>query len=557
MAAAGSAVGLGNIWRFPYMAGKNGGAAFVLVYLIFVFVLGLPIMLTELVVGRRTQRDAVGAIKTLAPGTTWPVIGGLGVLTGFAILSFYSVIAGWTLSYVFKCVQWGNGNLFPADGLNDVFNACIVNPTETIGFLVVFMLLTMVVVAGGVKNGIERWSKILMPVLLLLLLLMIVRSLTLPGAMAGVSFYLKPDFSKITKDILIQALGQAFFSLSLGMGAMMTYGSYLSRKDNLVTSGVMVCVFDTLIALMAGLAIFPAVFALGQEPAQGPNLIFVVLPAIFAEMPGGFIVGIFFFILLAIAALTSTVSLLEVVTAYFVDERGWKRKRAVFTIGFTSMCCAVLAALSWGASDGLSNLPLLNIGFFDLLDKIFSTYSLAIGAFLLSFFVSWRWGLLNAIREIENGNSHFSKRKLLRIGSITITPAVIWGVLAKVIAPAGILILIIHSFNIGENYAIFLKVVSGILVEGTVFWLLIRYLSPSQALWDRCLLMPLIRMLILTLIAPLLMLIPVVGIPLAVIFAITVNFLLLRSFAGIRRQAFWRIGAIVTLLEIVVWYFFF
>ena len=255
--------------------------------------------------------------------------------------------------------------------------------------------------------------------------------------------------------------------------------------------------------------------------------------------------------------MTSTVSLLEVVTAYFVDERGWKRHRAVFTIGFASMGCAVLAALSWGASDGLSQLPLINVGFFDLLDKIFSTYSLAIGAFLLSLFVGWRWGLPNAIREIENGNSWFSKKRLFQMGRKTITPAVIWSILAKTVVPAGILVLIIHSFNIRENYAIFSKVISGILAEGVVFWLLIRYLTPYQALWDRCLLMPVIRMLILILIAPLFLLIPTVGLPIAIAVAVAVNLLLLRSFAAIHRQALWRVGGVVTILEIAVWHFFF
>ncbi|RMF58891.1 MAG: sodium-dependent transporter, partial [Calditrichaeota bacterium] len=337
-AAAGSAIGLGNIWRFPYITGENGGAAFILIYLLCVVLICLPYMFAELALGRATQKNPVGAIRAITPGSLWVGIGVLGVLTGLFILSFYAVIAGWAFGYIFK-------TLFNE---STPFQQFIATPMLDIGLTALFMLFTIMVVYGGVQGGIERWSKLLMPMLLILLIALIIRSVTLPGAETGIEFLLKPDFSKLTGKSFLAALGQAFFSLSLGMGLMITYGSYLSKKDNMVTSAVWVAIFDTVIALLAGFMIFPALFAFGKQPDAGPTLIFIVLPELFQKMFMGNVIGALFFLLLSIAALTSTISLLEVPVAYVVDEMGWKRKRTVWIAGGAAFLLSVPSALSQG-----------------------------------------------------------------------------------------------------------------------------------------------------------------------------------------------------------------
>jgi NSS family neurotransmitter:Na+ symporter len=298
LAASGSAIGLGNIWRFPYVTGTNGGAAFVVLYLICILLICLPYLFAELVLGRHTNKNPVGAIAALKPHTPWPLVGGLGVVTGVFILSYYAVIAGWAFGYIFKTL------LAPALAHAE-FTA---SPSISIPLFGIFLILTMAVVVGGVEHGIERWAKILMPILLFLMILVIFRGLTLPGAGKGLEFYLKPDFSAVTGKTILAALGQAFFSLSLGMGAMITYGSYLPKSADLQTSGVSVALFDTMIALMAGFMIFPAVFAMGKNPASGPPLLFEVLPDIFKSMPFGTPIAVIFFVLLSIAALSRTSS---------------------------------------------------------------------------------------------------------------------------------------------------------------------------------------------------------------------------------------------------------
>jgi NSS family neurotransmitter:Na+ symporter len=559
MAAAGSAVGLGNIWRFPYMTGMHGGAAFVLVYLGFVFLLGLPIMLNELIIGRRTNRNPVGALNLLSQGTQWKLVGGLGVLTGFGILSFYSVIAGWTLGYIFKSIEWGWGTPIPQDQLAQVFEEFTTSPVHSIGFLLIFMLLTMAVVYGGVKHGIERWSKILMPILFGLLILLIIRAVTLPGAEAGIKFYLQPDFSKINGKILIEALGQAFFSMSLGMGAMITYGSYLSGTDNLVTSGLSVCLFDTLVALLAGMAILPAVFALGQEPAQGPNLIFVVLPAIFMKMPAGAILGPLFFFLLAIAALTSTVSLLEVVTSYFVDEKGWHRHKAVVIIGIVCAGFSVLAALSWGISEGLSKLPIIKMSFFDIMDILFAKYSLTIGALLLAIFSGWNWGIRVAAEEVTAGNSSFSGKILFRVSKTkVVATASIWGFVIRFLAPVFIVILIVDSLNLQENFLLIHGVIDFIFLEGFILWLCAQKFAGVQTTLGKSILLPIARTLMLVILAPVLLLIPVVGWILAILLAIGIYYILLNLILEMPGNKIFIPLSVITIIELGVlgWYYF-
>lgn len=432
VAAAGSAIGLGNIWRFPYVAGENGGAAFVLIYVMFVALIGLPVMIAELAIGRNTEKNPVGAFKKLFPKSLWKAVGGLGVITGIGILSFYAVIAGYTIGYFIKIILGDFNAIQSADQAGQIFSAFTANPYISIGLLLLFIVLTVLVVMGGVSAGIERWSKILMPLLLLLLIILAVYSMTLPGASKGLSFYLKPDFSKITLTTFARALGQALFSLSLGMGTMMTYGSYISKRDNVVTSASYVCLFDTFIAILAGMVMFPALFAMGMNPAGGPGLVFVVLPSIFAKIPGGMIFGAGIFMLLAVAALTSTISLLEVPVAYFVDEHRWSRKKAVLSMGLITFIIGIPSALALGANHFLSNLIKANFGFLDVMNALFGNYSLSIGAFFIAIFAGYQWGIAAAAKEIQKEGSVFYFRRGWAFSIRFICPIAIFIILAYI-----------------------------------------------------------------------------------------------------------------------------
>ena len=329
LAGAGSAIGLGNIWRFPYMTGKNGGGAFLLVYLFCVFFIGLPVLIAEVAMGRRTQKSPIGAYQALRRSWFWPIIGGLGVLCGLLILSYYSVIAGWTLGYLVKSALGTLSHVTTPESAQSVFLDFIQSKNLTLGYHALFIFLCFAVVIGGVRGGIERWSRILLPVLFLLLLVLAIRSLTLDGAAEGLRFYLTPDISKINLQVSLAALGQGFFTLSLGMGAMITYGSYLGAKEHIPYSSFMITIFNTSVSLLAGLVIFPAVFVFGFDPAEGPSLVFQVLPAVFSQLPAGQIFAVLFFVLLVIAALTSGISLLEVVVSALMDQLKWSRGLAV------------------------------------------------------------------------------------------------------------------------------------------------------------------------------------------------------------------------------------
>lgn len=432
MAAAGSAIGLGNIWRFPYVAGENGGAAFVLIYVVFVFAIGLPYMFAELSLGRATQKNPVGAIHAILPGSVWKVAGYLGVFIGIGILSFYAVIAGWTLLYIYKMIVGDPGG----------FGELIAEPAIVVPLFAIFIALTAFVVHKGVAEGIEKWSKILMPVFFIMLLGTIIFALTLDGASKGLTFYLHPDFSKITWSVVLAALGQAFFSLSLGMGTMITYGSYLSKDDNIVTSGISVAIFDTVIAIMAGLIIFPALFAMGEDPSSGPLLVFVVLPKLFAAMPGGLIVGAIFFILLSVAALTSTISLLEVPVSYVIDEFKMSRPKVVWIVALISFLMGIPSVLSQGASHFYSTLRIFpqslvdGPDFLSQMSFFFGDIGLAVGAVLLSLFIGWKWTTAKASVEIENGAPGFVKIKG------------IWGILVKFVIPLVIFIVLLTTLGI-------------------------------------------------------------------------------------------------------------
>jgi NSS family neurotransmitter:Na+ symporter len=425
-AAAGSAIGLGNIWRFPYVTGMNGGAAFVFVYLLCVLLIGLPYMYAEFALGRALQKNPVGAISALKPHSAWIWVGGLGIVTGLFILSYYAVIAGWTFGYIFKMV-------IPNQLSHEAF---VANPWLEVALFGIFILFTVLVVYGGIQGGIEKWSKILMPILIMLLLILIVYVNWLPGSSKGLTFYLNPDFSKINGKVILAALGQAFFSLSLGMGLMVTYGSYISKEDNLISSGIYVALADTAIAIMGGLVVFPALFAMKQNPAAGPGLVFKVFPVIFRDMPYGMYIGILFFLLLSIAALTSTISLLEVPTAFLVDERGKARKIAVWLVGGVVFILGLPSALSQGAISWLSKPIVGGMEFLSLMDFIWGNLSLAVGALLLSIFVGWIWGVQHAADEISVGNPGFKRWSFL------------WSIIIRFVTPVTIFIILLNLFQI-------------------------------------------------------------------------------------------------------------
>jgi NSS family neurotransmitter:Na+ symporter len=433
LAGAGSAVGLGNIWRFPYMTGDNGGAVFVLLFLVCCFLIGYPVMIAELTLGRNTQKNPVGMFKKLSDGgRLWKAAGGLCVLSGFTVFSWYSVILGWVAGYLGKTASGTFSAQLTNEEIDTVFSTFVGNVPVILFLHALMIAVTALVVSGGVEKGIERLSKWLMPILFILLILLAVRSVTLDGAIAGLTFYLYPDFSKVSGSMILKAMGQALFSLSLGMGTMITYGSYLSRKENIPTSAAWITGFDILVSILAGFVILPAVAAMHQSYAQGPELIFQVLPSIFSRMPFGYFFGVGFFLLLIIAALTSAVSILEVPVSYFVDERRWSRRRSVAVVALSAFLIGTPAALSYGGVNFLTQIPGLTIGFFSLISTIFGDISLSIGAFFISLFIGWIWGVKNGLGEIEAQGNSFGLRRL-------------WSFLIRFVAPITILIVFVYT----------------------------------------------------------------------------------------------------------------
>ena len=434
LAASGSAVGLGNIWGFPTQVGQGGGAVFVLVYLVCVLFICLPIMVAELVLGRRAQLDPVGSFSLIRPGSKWWLVGALGVLAGAGILSFYSVIAGWSVAYIWFTASGAvTGD---ADAVGAFFGNFTANGPLSVGLTLVILTATAAVLVGGVQSGIERVTKVMMPVLIGLLLILAIRAASLPGAAEGLAYYLRPDFSRILDPAVINAaLGQAFFSLSLGMGAMLTYGSYLSKRESLVTAACWVVALDTGMALLAGFIIFPSGFSIeGFDPsAGGPGLIFAVLPRLFATLPGGQLVGAAFFILLSMAALTSTISLLEVPVAHFIDAHKWTRRKAVLLVTTGVFLLAVPSALGNGAVEVLGSLPGLGVDFLTMMGTVWNDFALPIGGLLTAVFVGWVWRVDQAIEEVELHGAPFPARRL-------------WSVLIRYVCPVAISVIIVYTF---------------------------------------------------------------------------------------------------------------
>jgi len=400
-AAAGSAVGLGNIWRFPYILGENGGGAFLIVYLVIIFSIGIPVMMSELLIGRRSQRNPVGAFKSLAPRKPWYMVGMMGIVSAFMILAFYTAVAGWTLEYIYQTLIGGFVGKSSAE-LSSMFESFRSESLRPALWFSVFMLATSAIVWGGVRKGIEMSTKIMMPLLFVILIVMCIKSLTLPGAGKGLVFLFRPDFSKITGETILMALGQAFFSLSIGMGTLITYGSYIQKDNNLASTSVQVSLIDTLVAVLAGVAIFPAVFAFGISPSSGEALTFIVLPGIFQQMTGGMIFAFSFFVLLAIAALTSTISVLEVIVAYFSEQLNLSRRTAIIIATASMFILGISASLSWGI---MRDVKLFGLNIFDLFNFTTANILLPLGGLLIVAFLGWFFPGRESKDELSNGGT--------------------------------------------------------------------------------------------------------------------------------------------------------
>lgn len=384
LAAAGSAIGLGNLWKFPYITGKHGGGAFVTVYLICILLVGIPIMIAEIYIGKKTQKNPIGAfteLETESKGIIhyhkngkilkpFNLIGWMGFIAGFLILSFYSVVIGWVFHFLYLSIKG-----FENENPHVLFNNLYINPYLNIFWHTIAMLITIFIVARGIQKGIETANKIMMPLLLFILIGITIYGLTLNNSIESINFMFNPDFSKINSEAVIQALGHSFFTLSLGMGAMITYGSYLNTKTSIVKTALIVTILDTLIALMAGVAIFSIVFSFNLEPSAGPGLIFKTLPIIFSEMKGGYVLAIVFFVLVLFAALTSAISLLEVVVSYFIDEKQWSRKKASWFMGGIIYLLGILSAVS--------SLKIFNESYLDFFDGLTTKYIMPIGGFFI------------------------------------------------------------------------------------------------------------------------------------------------------------------------------
>ena len=437
LAAAGSAVGLGNIWRFPYETGNHGGAAFILIYLGCVFLFGLPIMIAEFTVGRHAGASTGEAFKALAPKGCWKYIGYLGVLTGFLILGYYSVVAGWTLEYIFQAVT----NRFAGRSSSEfitMFQDFSLNPFRPLVWLFVFILLTHFIIVKGVQKGIERSSKVLMPVLFILILLLAVCSIMLPGAEKGIEFLLKPDFGKVTPSVFLGAMGQAFFSLSLGMGCLSTYASYFGKDTRLGHTAMSVGLIDTCVAVLAGLIIFPAAFSVGIQPDAGPSLIFITLPNVFQQAFSGvpvlaYVCSILFYVLLALAALTSTISLHEVSTAFLHEKFNFSRGKAARMVTVGSLIIGIVASLALGV---WSDYKIAGMNFFDALDFLTAKIMLPIGGMMTALFVGW---VLN--RQIV-------RDEVTNYGSLKAGYYPVYIFILKYIAPIGIAAIFLNELGL-------------------------------------------------------------------------------------------------------------
>ncbi|KMK94377.1 sodium-dependent transporter [Rossellomorea marisflavi] len=431
LAAAGSAIGLGAIWKFPYIAGQNGGGAFFLIFILFTLFLGLPLLLAEFSIGRTAQSNAIDSYKKIAPGTQWHWIGVLGMVASFILLSFYSVVGGWIVIYLFKAIT-GQLNGLTSDQYGEVFGSTIADPWVSVIVQLIFILMTIVVVAKGVQQGIERASKIMMPALFVLFIVLVLRAVTLDGAGEGVRFLLLPDFSKVTPRTILEAMGQSFFTLSVGVSVMLTYSSYLPKNQSLPRSAVSIVIMNIFIVLLAGLAIFPAVFAFGLEPNAGPVLLFNVLPTIFNQLPFGMLFFIAFLILFLFAALTSAFSMLEIIVSVIAKNDPTKRTKWAWIIGIAIFIFGIPSALSYGV---LSDITLFDKIIFDLADFAVSNVLLPLGCLLISIFVPLKMKKTALYEELKSGSS--MKKGIFEV----------WFFLIRFVAPLFIIVVMLNMLG--------------------------------------------------------------------------------------------------------------
>jgi len=429
LAAAGSAIGLGAIWKFPYMAGANGGGVFFLLFILFTVLIGAPILLAEFIIGRKAGADAITSYKKLAPNSYWHLIGYLGTIVSFIILSFYSVVGGWILSYLWRSVT-GSLSGKTQEGYAALFDSVISNPWEVLIAQGIFMIMTIMVVQGGVQKGIERASRYMMPSLFILFFVLVIRALTLDGAMEGVRFLLLPDWSQLTGKTVLLAMGQAFFALTVGLSVMVTYASYLPKNDSMPKSAISVSGLNILISLLAGLVIFPAVYALGFQPDQGPGIAFVVLPAVFNEMAFGGLFFTIFLVLLLFATLTSAFSILEIGVAGLSKGASTKRVKFSWMVGILAFVAGIPSALSFGV---LGDIKIAGLNFFDFADNITSNFGLPIGALLISIFIGYRLKKEDVWDEVRLGSS--ISRGVFNA----------WMLLIRIIVPVAILLILITN----------------------------------------------------------------------------------------------------------------
>lgn len=425
LAAAGSAIGLGAIWKFPYMAGTNGGSVFVLLFIISTLLIGLPILLAEFVIGRKGQSDAITGLKKLAPGKKWFLIGWSGFFFSFIILSFYSVVGGWILSYLTRAFMFTMDNK-GENYYGALFETIIANPWEVLIGQAVFMLLTILIVQGGIEAGIERASRIMMPALLIFFIVLVIRSLTLDGAMEGVKFMFVPDWSYFNAQTMLLALGQAFFSLSVGVAGMMTYASYLPKEQKLGNSAFSVSMLNIGISLMAGLVIFPAVFALGYSPNEGPGLVFIILPAVFEQIPYGAFFMLLFFILMLFATLTSSIAMLETVVSMGIKNAYDKRKRSSWIYGLLIFLVGIPSALSFGV---FSDVKIFGKTFFDFADFLTNNIGLPLGALLISVFAGYVLKKQETFEELNISSLSFN----------------VWYYIVRYLAPIAIIVVFLNA----------------------------------------------------------------------------------------------------------------
>lgn len=434
LAATGSAVGLGNIWKFPYITGENGGGAFVLVYLLCIATIGLPIMMAEVLLGRRGRQSPINSMYALAKeerrSPAWSLLGWSGVLVGFLILSYYSVIAGWALAYVLNSAS-GIFAGAPAVDITAVFTELVSNPGELIFWHSIFMLMTMLVVARGVKRGLEVAIRFLMPALFVLLLIMVGYAINSGEFARGLSFLFTPDFSKITGAGVLIAMGHAFFTLSLGMGAIMIYGSYMPKKASIAKTSVIIALADTLVALLAGMAIFPLVFANGLEPGAGPGLIFQTLPIAFGQMSGGSFFGTVFFVLLVFAAWTSAISIIEPAVAWLVENRGWSRNKASVLCGTVTWFLGLGTVFSFNE---WASFTLWGKTFFDLLDFLTSNIMLPLGGLFITIFAGWIMRSSSTADELALTENNAGYR--------------VWRILVRYITPVAVVIVFLNAIGV-------------------------------------------------------------------------------------------------------------